>query len=252
VPGYPDPPATWVEHWFALLQRHALEPTNFGCWLDTRLTVTRNMTATEGAADLARDIRLAARLGFPFVRPKIGVVSFDLVPDPIWEEAIERCLELAERSNVVICPEIHAPTPIRHPVVDAYRRFIDRTGTRHFRLLIDTGIFQDRPLPYMPGETPEMRRDFLNGIHVDPRDFLEVAPQVCFIQAKFHEIDTNLVDQQIPWQKIVPALKQARYGGYLSSEYEGERAPWKSLEQVRRQHALLRKLEREYDALHGA
>jgi sugar phosphate isomerase/epimerase len=252
VPGYPDPAPAWIDHWRALLQRYRLEPTNFGCWLDTRLTVTRNMTAAEGAADLARDIRLAARLGFPFVRPKIGVVSFDLVPDPIWEEAVERCLELAERSNVIICPEIHAPTPIRHPVVDAYRRFIERTGTQHFRLLIDTGIFQDRPLPYMPGETPEMRRDFLNGIHVDPRDFLEVAPQVCFIQAKFHEIDTGLVDQQIPWEHIVPVLKQARYGGYLSSEYEGERSPWRSLEQVRRQHALLRKLEREYDSRHGA
>jgi hypothetical protein len=45
-------------------------------------------------------------------------------------------------------------------------------------------------------------------------------------------------------------LKQAGYSGYLSSEYEGERSPWRALEQVRRQHALIRKLEREYDANH--
>jgi sugar phosphate isomerase/epimerase len=43
-------------------------------------------------------------------------------------------------------------------------------------------------------------------------------------------------------------LKQAGYSGYLSSEYEGDRAPWRSVEQVRRQHALLRGLERDYDA----
>jgi hypothetical protein len=41
-------------------------------------------------------------------------------------------------------------------------------------------------------------------------------------------------------------LKKAGYTGYLSSEYEGDRSPWRSLEQVRRQHALIRKLERQY------
>ena len=109
---------------------------------------------------------------------------------------------------------IHAPTPIRHPVVDGYVEFIQRTGTKNFGLLIDTGIFQDRPLPYMPGETPEMRRDFL-----------AVAPYVVFIQAKFHSITDALVDEHIPWERVVPALKQAGYAGYLSSEYEGDRAP---------------------------
>ena len=247
VPGYPDPPAAWVDSWFALLERHGLEPTNYGSWIDTRLRLSRPMTAIEGATDLARDIRLAARLGFRFVRPKIGVVSFDLVPDPIWEESVERCLELAQSLNIVICPEIHAPTPIRHPVVESYVRFIERTGTKHFGLLIDTGIFQDRPLPYMPGETPAMRSEFLNGICVDPKDFAEVARHVVFVQAKFHSINEQLVDQNIPWETIVPALKQAGYAGYLSSEYEGERSPWRSLEQVRRQHALIRRIERNFD-----
>lgn len=248
VPGYPDPPAAWVDDWRALLEKYRLEPTNYGSWIDTRLRVDRNMTAAEAAEDLARDIRLAARLGFQFVRPKIGVVSFDLVPDPIWEEAVERVLDLAQKSSVIICPEIHAPTPIRHRVVDSYVAFIERTGTKHFGLLIDTGIFQDRPLPTMPGETPEMRRDFLNGIHVDPADFLLVAKYVVFIQAKFHRINERLEDEQIPWNRVVPMLKTAGYTGYLSSEYEGSREPWASLEQVRRQHALIRKLERQHQA----
>jgi len=244
VPGYPDPSTTWIDHWHALLDKYRLEPTNYGSWIDTRLRLSRHLTAVEAAEDLARDIRLAARLGFSFLRPKIGVVSMDLKPDPIWEEAIERVLDLAGRSNIIICPEIHAPTPIRHPIVEAYVRFIERTGTRHFGLLIDTGIFQDRPLPYWPGETAEMRRSFLNGIRVDPMDFLLIARYVVFIQAKFHDIDNRLQDQHIPWEKVVPALQQAGYHGYLSSEYEGNREPWRSLEQVRRQHALLRRLER--------
>jgi sugar phosphate isomerase/epimerase len=248
VPGYPNPPSAWVESWFDLLRKHELEPTNYGSWIDTRLRLSRPMSASEAAADLAQDIRLAGRLGFKFVRPKIGVVSFDLVPDPIWEEAVTRVLDLAAQHDIVICPEIHAPTPIKHPVVDRYIDFIQKTGTKHFGLLIDTGIFQDRPLPYMPGETPDMRRDFLDGIHVDPADFLAIAQYVVFIQAKFHAINDQLQDEQIPWERVVPMLKRAGYTGYLSSEYEGSREPWRSFEQVRRQHALIRRIERAYEA----
>lgn len=142
IPGYPEPSTAWIDSWFALLQRHNLEPTNYGSWIDSRMWRDRDLTAEEGTAMLARDLKLAAQLGFTSLRPKIGVVSMDLRPHPIWEEVIERNLDLAADLNVVIMPEIHAPTPIKHPVVDDYIAFIERTGGSHFRLLIDTGIFQ--------------------------------------------------------------------------------------------------------------
>jgi sugar phosphate isomerase/epimerase len=242
VPGYPKPSTEWIDSWFGLLEKYALEPTNYGSWIDTRLHPGRSMTASEGAATLQRDLRLAKQLGFRFVRPKIGVVSSDLVPDPIWTESVERSLDLAHELDVVICPEIHSPTPIKHPVVEDYIGLIERTGTKHFGLLIDTGIFQDRPIALAPGELPGRRPAFMDGIAVDPADFASVAEHVVFVQAKFHDIDDNLEDQQIPWQPVLRALRDAGYTGYLSSEYEGERTPWRSIEQVRRQHSLMRQV----------
>jgi sugar phosphate isomerase/epimerase len=242
IPGYPDPSSDWVDNWFALLDRYALEPTNYGSWIDTRLHPDRDMTAQQGADILQRDLRLAKRLGFRFVRPKIGVVSSDLIPHPIWTESVERSLDLAAELDVVICPEIHSPTPIKHPVVDDYIALIERTGTKHFGLLIDTGIFQDRPIPLRPGETRETRPAFLDGIHVDPADLVDIGKYVVFVQAKFHDIDEQLEDQQIPWEPVLRGLRDAGYTGYLSSEYEGEREPWRSIEQVRRQHSLMRRV----------
>jgi len=242
VANYPEPSSAWIDEWFRLLEKYSLEPTNYGSWIDTRLHPGRSMAASEGAAILQRDLRLAKRLGFGFVRPKIGVVSSDLVPDPIWTESVERSLDLAHELDVVICPEIHSPTPIRHPVVDDYIGLIERTGTKHFGLLIDTGIFQDRPIPLRPGETRETRPAFLDGIGVDPADLLDIGKYVVFVQAKFHDIDENLVDQQIPWEPVLRGLNSAGYTGWLSSEYEGDRAPWRSVEQVRRQHALMRQV----------
>lgn len=246
VANYPEPPTAWIDRWFALLEQYRLEPTNYGSWIDTRLHSSgpnaRDLTAAEGAAMLQRDLRLAKRLGFRFVRPKIGVVSSDLVPHPTWTEAVERSLDLAHELDVVICPEIHSPTPIRHEVVDDYIGLIQRTGTKHFGLLLDTGIFQDRPIPLKPGELPGQRPAFLDGIAVDPADIAGIAEYVVFIQAKFHDIDDDQVDQQIPWEPVLRALKDAGYTGYLSSEYEGDRAPWRSIEQVRRQHSLIRRI----------
>ena len=246
IPNYPNPSQEWVDDWFRLLEKYGLEPTNYGSWIDTRLHSSgpngRDMTVDEGAAALQRDLRLAKRLGFRFVRPKIGVVSSDLVPHPIWTEVVEASLPLAEELDVIICPEIHSPTPIKHEVVDEYIEFIKRTGTKHFGILIDTGIFQDRPIALKPGELPGRRPAFLDGIGVDPADFADVAEHVVFIQAKFHDIDESLEDQQIPWEPVLRAIKDAGYTGYLSSEYEGEREPWRSIEQVRRHHSLMRQV----------
>ena len=251
VAGYPNPSTAWVDEWFRLLEVYGLEPTNLGSWIDTRLHSSganaRDMTAAEGAAALQRDLRLAKQLGFRFVRPKIGVVSSDLVPHPIWTESVERSLDLAAELDVVIAPEIHSPTPIRHPVVDDYISLIQRTGTKHFGLLIDTGIFQDRPIPLRPGETRETRPAFLDGIGVDPADLKAIGEYVVFVQAKFHDIDENRVDQQIPWRPVLQGLKDAGYTGYLSSEYEGVREPWRSLEQVRRQHSIMREIASDLD-----
>lgn len=245
IPNYPEPSPAWIDNWFGLLEKYSLEPTNYGSWIDTRLHPGRSMTATEGAEALQRDLRLASRLGFGFVRPKIGVVSSDLVPDPIWTESVERSLDLAHELGIIICPEIHSPTPIKHPVVEDYIGLIERTGTKNFGLLIDTGIFQDRPIPLREGETRETRPAFLDGIGVDPADFAGIAQYVVFIQAKFHDINEQLEDQQIPWLPVLTALKDAGYSGYLSSEYEGERTPWRAIEQVRRQHALIRRITAE-------
>jgi sugar phosphate isomerase/epimerase len=245
VRGYPEPTPAWIDGWFRLLEKYSLEPTNYGSWIDTRLHPGRSMTGAEGAEALQRDLRLAQQLGFGFVRPKIGVVSSDLVPDPIWTESVERSLDLAHELGIIICPEIHSPTPIKHPVVDDYIGLIERTGTKNFGLLIDTGIFQDRPIPLRAGETRETRPAFLDGIGVDPADFADIAQYVVFIQAKFHDINEQLEDQQIPWLPVLKALKDSGYSGYLSSEYEGERTPWRAIEQVRRQHALIRRITAE-------
>ena len=250
IPSYPSPTAAWIDEWHRLLEKYGLEATNYGSWIDSRMWRDRDLTVAEGAEMLAQDLHLASTLGFTTLRPKIGVVSMDLRPHPIWEEVIERNLELAADLGIVICPEIHAPTPIRNPVVDEYIAFIERTGTDHFRLLIDTGIFQ-RSITTVnhDGLSEEAQEEgWRKPLALPMSDLVSVLPYTAFIQAKFFDIDANLNDAQIPWREIIGTLVENDWAGYLSSEYEGDRAPYRSIEQVRRQHALLRRIEGEITA----
>lgn len=245
IANYPSPSTEWIDSWHGLLDKYKLEATNYGSWLDSSMWRGRDLTVAEGTAMLARDLRLASTLGFTSIRPKIGVVSMDLRPHPIWEEVIERNLDLAADLDLIICPEIHAPTPIKHPVVDEYIQFIQRTGSPYFRLLIDTGIFQRAiTTAKHDGLSDEAQEEgWRKPLAVPMSDLADVLPYTYFIQAKFFDINDDLVDQQIPWGEILQTLVDNNWSGYLSSEYEGDRLPYRSLEQVRRQHALLHKLE---------
>jgi sugar phosphate isomerase/epimerase len=245
LPNYPTPSAAWINTWHGLLETYGLTATNFGSWVDTTRWHDRDLTVDEGAEQLQLDLRLAKELGFTSVRPKFGVTSWDLDPHPIWEGAVERSLDLAAELDVVICPEIHAPTPIRHPVTQGYVDFIERTGTKHFKLLIDTGIFNTAPVLELSEEIEVEDGEIpmhLRPLAVPMADLAEVLPHTHFIQAKFAEVDDDLHDLHVPWTEIIATLQEHGWSGYLSSEYEGRREPYRGRDQVRRQHALLRSL----------
>ncbi|GLY81984.1 sugar phosphate isomerase/epimerase family protein [Actinoallomurus iriomotensis] len=245
VAGYPTPSAAWIDAWFARLERYGLTPTCYGSWVDTRRFLGRAMTVDEAVWQLETDIRLAATLGFRYVRPKLGVVTSDLEPDPVWEPATERVLDLAAEKGVVICPEIHWPSVIRSKVVDDYIAFIERTGTQHFGLLMDTGVFQTKMHHRTGGVASRLGEGSARPpeVPVVPvSDLEDVLDHVVHVQAKFYEIDDELIDHYIPWAELLQIIVRRGWSGYLSSEYEGDYGIGRAADQLRRQHALIRRL----------
>jgi sugar phosphate isomerase/epimerase len=242
VQDYPNPSAEWVDGWFASLEKYGLTPTCYGSWVDTRRG-GRPMTVDEAVTQLETDLKLASTLGFKYVRPKLGVVTEDLEPDPVWAPATERVLDLAAEKNIVICPEIHWPSVIRSKVVDDYLAFIQRTGTEHFALLMDTGVFQTRMHRRGGGVASRMgdgggRPPEVPVVPVS--DLEDVLDHVVHVQAKFYEIDDDLRDHYIPWAEFLEVITRRGWSGWLSSEYEGDYGVGRAADQLRRQHALIR------------
>ena len=111
IPRYPKPPATWVDQWWAGLERHGLQPTNYCSWVDIGLSRRRDLSREEGAQILRNDIALASTLRFSTIRPKFGVVSMDLDPHPDWEGIVEANLDSLRTETSSSAPR---STP-RHP-----------------------------------------------------------------------------------------------------------------------------------------
>ena len=255
IAGYPSPSSEWIDRWLALVDGAGLRPTCYSSWLDTRLHRDRALSLDEAVAILRRDLELAHRLGFSIVRPKLGVVSLDLIPDPIWRDTVERVLPDAAELGIVIAPEIHSPTPLRSRIVDDYVDLVRETGTEHFGLLIDTGIFQTEERRgghsdsvYVFGDPePELRervaREMSKPLAVRPR---RPRRPDAVRRPRPREV---LGHDRRPHRPAHPvrrrsSVRSSRAGSRapLSSEYEGPRDLYRASDVLRRQQLMLRRL----------
>ncbi len=138
VPNYPNPPSAWVDDWHKMMATYGTHPTNLDTFVDIYLGGHRNMTMQESVDTLVGQIKLAHLLGFKVVRPTTGPVETPAV------EMVQRALPMAEKYDVRIAPEIHAPIPLDGQYIDSYLELIHKTGTKHFGFTMDCGIFCQR------------------------------------------------------------------------------------------------------------
>jgi sugar phosphate isomerase/epimerase len=187
------------------------------------------------------DMKLANRLGFKIMRPKLGVVTPDLMPDPAWRETIERALPMAEKLNVKIAPEIHSPTALQSKITDTYMELITKTKTKYFGFVIDFSVFQVRPRRDVPPR-PRAAGEIPSELAEDPKHLIPLLPYTFHYHAKFFEMTDEFREYSIPYEKVLPVLVESGFDGYLSSEYEGIRELGRGADQLRRQHLMLRQL----------
>ena len=235
IENYPNPPSAWLDNWYSLLERYAIVPVEYGHWVDSRLYPGRELDANESYEMLVRDIKLASKLGFTVMRTKLGVTDEILTPVANWQAFIERALPVAEKYNVRMCPELHQPTALKSAMVDEYVGFIERTGTKHFGLNIDFGVFQL--------EEGRLRIPGMDNPRSEPEDMIPLLPYTYACHAKFTYMNDDLIDPTHPYERILALLREHRWQGYLLSEYEGEGKDiiGHSSDQLRRQHVMMKR-----------
>ena len=152
IDNYPFLSEEFEYDWKNTIARYGMKSVTMDIYLDVLQFRDHVMSHEEAVERLKRDIVIASRLGFQNVRCLIAI--------PV--DVIEACLPLAEKLNVRIGQEIHAPMPLVVPEnprklhftapineVDLMIEMIERTGTKHAGFVPDMGLFQHGLSPIM-------------------------------------------------------------------------------------------------------
>jgi len=142
IPRYPMPPESFIFEWNNEMARLGLNAVTMDTYMDTLQFRDHVLTIEECAERLKYDLRLASKLGFKIMR----------LCHNIPMRAVQLALPLAEKLDVVLTNEIHNPSPIKPMRGVLYGEtvardvaFIQMTGTKHYGLQPDMGIFQNKP-----------------------------------------------------------------------------------------------------------
>jgi hypothetical protein len=253
MPDFPTISDAKVAAWHDMLAKYGSVPTCYDMFLDTKIRKDRIMTDEEQVESITRDLKLANRLGFKdmrilvFVRPDI----------------LERCVPIAERFDVHMGVEVHAPWHLEHAWILRTIDIADRLGTKHLGIVPDMGIFMKHYPPewrdrfLRRGATPHivnyiieqheqkvmaeytiyevavkmkgnvadiaMAETLRHAPYANPKRIKEYVPFFHHIQAKFYGMDEQCRDPSISYDEVIPELVKAGWDGCLSSEYEGNR-----------------------------
>jgi sugar phosphate isomerase/epimerase len=252
VNEYPNLSDAFLEKWFGWMKRYKVTPTCADAFSEALMFKNRILSDGELVDLMERDLKVASQLGCFVIRT--------LCTTPM--RIIEKSLPLAEKYNVKIGLEIHAPLDLDSSWFDPYQSLIDKCGSKWFGIIPDMGVFQLKPSriqadravrdganakiveyinqAYEEKSAKEKVQADIQKMGANPVDFgwlgavyriLHTNPQVLkkhkdyifHIHAKFYNMLEDCTDECMDYENVVKVLQEIGYNGYLSSEYEGNR-----------------------------
>ena len=276
MPGFPRLSDAFYDQWHQWMAKYGTTSVCHDMFLDTKRHKDRLLTQDECVESMVRDLKHAARLGckvmrvLVFVSPELlerclpyaeqydvrmGIeVHSPWTLDHPW---IQRHVEMFQRTrtrHAGFVPDMgiftkRIPRVVRDKFLrqGANERIINyvceayEAGVLCEYICAEARNMGGKPLDIAFAEQSR------HNVYSNPKRLLEFMPYIFHIHAKFYEMMDNGLEYSIPYELIVPVLVQGGYNGYLSSEYEGNRHiqdafPVDSVEQVRRQHAMFKRL----------
>ena len=276
MPGFPSLSDAFYDQWQQWMARYRTIPVCHDMFLDTKRHKGRLLSEQECVDSIVRDLKHAARLGckvmrvLVFVSPELlekclpYAEQYDIrmgievhAPWHFDHPWIMRHVEMIQRTgtrHAGFVPDMgiftkRLPRVLRERALrnGATPRILDYVSQAYENgVLCEYIIAEARNMGGNPVDIGYAEASRHN-VYSQPKRLLEFMPYIFHIHAKFYEMLDDGTEYSIPYDKIVPVLIQGGFDGYLSSEYEGNRHiqdafPVDSIEQVRRQHAMFRRL----------
>ena len=254
---FPDISDQEAENFEALISATSLEKVCLGINADRYMDPGKPVSDDEMVAYHERQVKSAAKLGFPIVRYQINA----------GPDVIRRVLPLAEKLEVKLGLEIHAPHAPDHPEVIAYREMYREVDSECLGFIPDFGatcrdihpeflayftdvlgvtqqsvdkavelwfqdmsghermeIFQKWAADEGASDSNAMELMLLFNMvnRRDPAIWSEIMDDVIHIHGKFYGVDSATgEDPAIDYKKAMKVFFDGGYQGHIVSEWEG-------------------------------
>lgn len=273
---YPYLSEEFLEKWFYWMEKYNTTPTCMDAFSESLLYKNRILSDSELVDLMERDLRVASQLGCFVLRTlcttpvriiekslpiaeeygvKIGLeihAPLDLESD--WFKPYQDLIDRKGCEWFGIIPDmgIFEKVPSR-----VHQERIIRDGAnRKIVEYITESYLNKEPKEKVEAEIEKMGANsfdyqWLNRayrtLYTNPEVLKQHKDYIFHIHAKFYDMLPDYTDDCLDYENVIKVLKEIGYDGYLSSEYEGNRViedafPVDSVEQVRRQHEMFKRL----------
>ncbi|WP_072523728.1 sugar phosphate isomerase/epimerase family protein [Clostridium sp. Marseille-P3244] len=269
APEYPNITDEWIKNFRELLDKYQLHLVSWSAYIDMGLRADRDLTDEEIREHTRRDLILAKKAGADLVRTQHAIKP----------ENFRAMLPLCKQLDMKLCIEMHAPHHPDVPVWQEYLKIMAEPESEGYLGVVpDFSIFQYAPHKQMienylrdgfrqdkldkvielnkkemsadeiiaADEFTDYEKTVIRDIvdhYQSPaklEDLKKLIPYAPYIHGKFHYLDENCHNPCIPYERIIPMVKELGFHGYIASEYEGWDAD--AMEQLKRYVTLLNRL----------
>ena len=131
IVGYPNPGETFFKQWHGWMEKYGRTPVCLDMFLDWNKYKGRTMTEDERVESITKDIINANKLGCTVIR-----VIHDVDP-----AILERLAPAAEKYNVKLALEIHAPSYFDSPFEQRLVSLFQKVQSPYLGFTLDLGVF---------------------------------------------------------------------------------------------------------------
>ncbi len=277
IPSYPYVSDEFVEFVEMCREKYGIGPISYGANMDRGMLKDRDLTEDEMVARCITDIISASRLGCTVMRQQFLISPNGLAriapyaeaynvrvgieihnPDSPITPIMLEYLDVIEKSGskyIGFIPDFGCfATGPNYPY---WQRALQAGATEEQLTRMANYRYDDVPMhevmklmaddlkacPALMGTLSGMYGfvQFKKDIDAELEGLKRIMPYCFEMHGKFHYVDENLHELAIPYERIIPVVKEAGFEGYIVTEYEGG-DEYGVLEQNRRHVAMVKSL----------
>ncbi len=247
-PEYPYISDEWLADFKAMLEKYDMEPVQWEGYIDFGMRYDRDLTEEEVKEFVINDLTYAKKAGFPIcktqhsISPKIfremlpvckrlGVklaieMHYPHNPDvPVWKEYFKIAAESEGYLGCCLDMSIFQRYPHQLNINEALRDGCRTEVIDKVLDMIKNGTGSKEEALKMANSDIETRyiAEFFDSYNhpYDPQVIKELIDYIPVLHGKYYYEADGEFDPCIPYEKIMPIVKETGYDGYILAEYEG-------------------------------